>query len=165
VRQGGTTAYPYEAYFPIAGFFGDSIVGLCIKAGWQDFDIRIKSSRVFGQINVTGDDKVGHDDGSSERSLPFVVRSFGVFVVEHYSVIEVINYFICVFPQIISIERIKRFFVKKNSIEIFCLRKQSATRHYPLRQLLDAAINVVCFQSIEVNGYSLPETGSVSIIG
>jgi hypothetical protein len=55
--------------------------------------------------------------------------------------------------------------VKKDGVEIFCLHKQSATRQYPMRQLLDTVINAVCFHGIEVNGYSLPETGSISIIG
>jgi hypothetical protein len=70
-----------------------------------------------------------------------------------------------VFPQIISIEGVQRFFVKKNSIEIFCLHKQPATRNYPLRQLLDAAIDAAGPESIEVNGYPLPETCPISIIG
>jgi hypothetical protein len=164
MRQSGAAAYPDETYFAVAGFFCGGFVGLCIKAGWEDFDIRIKSSCVFGQIKVTGDDKVGKRRGSSERSLPFVVWPFGVFVVEHYGVVEVINYFLRVFPKIISIERVQYFFVEKNSIEIFCLHKQPATRQYTPRQLFDVAINAIYFQSINVNGYSLPETCPASII-
>jgi len=45
--------------------------------------------------------------------LPFVVGLFRVFVVEHYGVIEVINYFLCVFFQIISIKGFSVFCEEK----------------------------------------------------
>jgi hypothetical protein len=120
---------------------------------------------VFGQINISGDYKVGKRHGSSERSLPFVVGLLGLFVVEHYGVVEVINYFLRVFFQIISIEGVQYFFVKENGIEILCLHKQPATRYHPLRQLLDAAIDTTGSEGIDVNGYTLPETRPVRIIG
>jgi hypothetical protein len=54
--------------------------------------------------------------------------------------------------------------VKKNGVEILCLHKQPATRHYPLRQLLNAAIDATGSESIQVNGYPLPETCPAGVI-
>jgi hypothetical protein len=47
---------------------------------------------------------------------------FRAFVIKHDGVIEVINYFLRVFPKIINIEMVQKN-VKKNGIEIFYFGK------------------------------------------
>jgi hypothetical protein len=119
---------------------------------------------VLGEINVAGYDEVSEQDRPAESGLAFMVGFFGVFIIIHYGVVEVIYDFFVVFFQIPGIKRVERFFVKKDADKIFRLHKQFSARQQAGGQFCNIAIYTVCPQGIDVHRYSLPEAGAVGII-
>lgn len=160
VFKGAFASDPDKANFAITLRFYLQVIHFCVESGREYDDVAIEFFCTLGEIRISGNNDTGQFYSSSKRICMFVAAwpSLRIFIVVHYSIVEIVNQSLGISSQPESIKGVEGFLVQKDTVEICRCFKQPETRHLPRRNFGDLGIYSVPAQGLQIASDSLPKT-------